>query len=71
MVATCWEVGRDWRKVRLGANLEDETHANNDVEEEVTVEEPEAGVVGSEPEDNVTVVRDSNGIFRWREISLF
>lgn len=71
MVSTCWEVGRDRRKVCLGTDLEDEAHTDDDVEEEVTVEDPEAGVVGSEPEDDVAVIRDSDGVLRRREISLF
>lgn len=40
----------------MGANLYHEAHTNDDVEEEVTMEEPETGVIGSETENDVTIV---------------
>lgn len=70
VVSACGEVGRDGREVGLGADLQHQAHADDDVEEEVAVEEPEARVVGSETKDDVSVVRDGDGILRGREVSL-
>lgn len=70
VVAACGEVGRDRRQIGLSTDLKNEVHANNDVEEEVTMEKPEARVVGSETDNDVAVVRDGNGVLRWWEVSL-
>ena len=39
-VAASWEIGRDRRQISLRSDVEDEIHSDDDVEEEVTVEEP-------------------------------
>lgn len=52
------------------SDLEDQVHADDDVEEEVTVKEPEARVSGSETKDNVAVIGHGDGIFRWWQVSL-
>lgn len=70
VVTACGEVGRDGRQVSLSAHLQDQVHADDDVEQEVTVEQPEAGVVGSETDDDVAVVGDSDRVLRWRQVSL-
>lgn len=70
VVAACGEVGGYGRKVGLGAHLQHEVHADYDVEQEVAVEQPEAGVVGSETDDDVAVVGNSDGVLRRGEVSL-
>lgn len=60
------EVRRDGGQVSLCSDLEHEAHADHDVEEEVAMEQPEAGVGGSETKDDVAVVRDSDGVLRGR-----
>lgn len=70
MVTARGEVGRDRWQVGLGAHLQHQVHADDDVEEEVAVEQPEAGVVGSETDDNVAVVGDGDSVLRWWEVTL-
>lgn len=70
VVAASREVGRHRRQVGLGANLQHQVHADDDVEQEVTVEQPETRVVGAETDNDVAIVGDSDGVLRWREVSL-
>lgn len=70
MVAAGWETWRDGRKVSVSADLENETHSYNYVEEEVTVEKPETRVISSKPEYNVAIVRYSDSIFRGWQVEL-
>lgn len=71
MVSACGEVGGNWWKVGLCSHLKNEAHADNYVEQEVTVEKPETGIVGPKTKDDVTVVGDCDRIFcRWK-VSLF
>lgn len=56
VVATPGEVRRHWRQVGLCAHVDDEVHADDNVEHEVAVEEPVAGIVGAEAQNHVTVV---------------
>lgn len=71
VIPTRGEVGRHGRKVGLSAYLEYYVHSYDDMEQEVTVEKPEARVSGSETEDDVSVIRDGDGILRWGKVSLF
>lgn len=71
VVATSGEVGGDRGQVALGADLKHQAHTDDDVEQEVAMEEPEAGVVSSETKDDVAVVRHSDCVLRGRQISLF
>lgn len=71
MISARGEVRRDRGEVCLRADLEDQTHANDNVEQEVTMEEPETRIVGSKSEDNVAVVGHGNSVFRGGKISLF
>lgn len=52
------------------AHLKDKVHSNDDVEQEVAVKKPESGIVSDEADDDVSVVRYGNGVFRRRQISL-
>lgn len=70
MVSAGGEVWRDWWEVSLRADLEYKAHANDYVEEEVTVEEPEARVGGPESNNDVAVVRYSDGVLCRGKISL-
>lgn len=54
----------------MGTDLEYKTHADHNVEEEVTMEEPEARVVRSETEDDITIVGDGNGVLCRGQVSL-
>jgi len=57
--------GESWRhrgKVGLCADVKDKVHADHNVEKKVTVEEPIAGIVGSEAHHDVTIVGHGNCI---------
>lgn len=71
MVTASGKVGGHGRQVSLGADLQHQVHADDDVEQEVAMEQPEARVVSAETDDDVAVVGDSDGVLRWREVSLF
>lgn len=71
VIPTRGEVGRHGRKVGLSAYLEHYVHSYDNMEEEVTVKEPEARVSGSETEDDVSVIRDGDGVLRRGKVSLF
>lgn len=70
MVAARGETWGDWRQVRVGPHLEDQVHSYHYVEEEVAVEQPEAGVVCPEPQHHVSVVGNGDGVLPWWEIEL-
>lgn len=70
VVAASGEVGGDRGQVGVRAHLQHEVHADHDVEQEVAVEQPEAGVVGPEPHDHVAVVGDRDGVLRRRQVTL-
>lgn len=71
VVTTSGEVGRHGWKVSLGADLQHQVHADDDVEQEVAMEQPETRVVGAETDDDVAVVGDGDCVLRWWEVSLF
>lgn len=70
VISASREAWRGWGEVSVRTDLKDEIHADDYVEEEVTVEEPEAGVVGSETQDDVSVVGHGDGVLRRRVVSL-
>lgn len=48
-------------------NVKDQVHANQYVEQEMTVEQPVSRVVRAEAEDDVTIVGNGDGVFgRWQ-----
>lgn len=55
----------------MSTDLENQAHTDDNVEEEVAMEEPETGVVSSETEDDISIVRYGNCVLRWGQISLF
>lgn len=58
-----------WHRWKVGerADLQDQVHSYHDVEQEVTVEQPESWIVGTESQYDVTIVRDGNGVLeRWQ-----
>lgn len=70
VVAARWKTGWHWWQVGVRADLEYEVHADDDVEEEVAVEEPEAGVVRPEAEHHVAVVRHGDGVLAGWQVEL-
>lgn len=70
MISTGREAWRGGWEVSVRTDLKDEVHADDNVEEEVAVEEPEAGVVGPETQDDVAVVGHGDGVLRGRVVSL-
>lgn len=40
-MATSWEIGRHWRQIRLSTDVYDQIHTNHNVEQEMTMEQPE------------------------------
>jgi hypothetical protein len=64
------EVVRHRRQIAVGADLQHQIHPYHDVEQEVTVEEPEAGIVRAESQHHVSVVGHRDRVLRRRQIEL-
>lgn len=70
VVSASREVVGNGGEVFLCAHVKDKVHSDDDVEQEVAVKKPASGIVSDEAEDDVSVVRYGNGVFRRRQISL-
>lgn len=70
MISARGEPGWHWRQIPLRPDLENKIHSYDYVEQEVTVEEPETGIVCPKPQDDVTVVWNRDGILSGWQIEL-
>jgi hypothetical protein len=64
------EVVRHRRQIAVGADLQHQIHPYHDVEQEVTVEEPETRIVRAESQHHVSVVGHCDRVLRRRQIEL-
>lgn len=60
MITATREIGRHWRQILLRAYVEHQIHADRYVKEKMAMEEPNAGIAGTEPQHCVTVIRHSD-----------
>lgn len=65
-MATPREVRRHRWQISLCAHMHDQVHADDNVEHEVTMEEPVARIIGTETQDHVSVVGHSNRVLQGR-----
>lgn len=70
VVAAGREPRWDWGQISLRPNLEYQVHPYHNVVQEVTVEQPETGVVRSESQNYVTVVRHGYRVFSRGKVEL-
>lgn len=67
MVTADREIRRYRRQIRMRPNVKNQVHADQYVEQKMTVEQPVSRVIRTEAEDDVTVVGDGDSVLgRWQ-----
>lgn len=67
MIPASGEIRRYRWQIGVRAHVQDQVHADEYVEEEVAVEQPVSGIIGTESENHVAVVRYGDGVLgRWQ-----
>lgn len=72
VITAAWKPDRNWWPIRRRANLEHHIHADDNVKLEMTMEQPNTGIVSTKPQHCIAIIRHGNSVLqRWLEKATF